>query len=165
MKKSMILLTASAMTAALLFTGCATSQTSSVQSSTETISSASSATSAASSVSAASVLSTASTTSKVSTASVASKTSTVSKTSSAASVASTAQKTFTVSELAAFNGQNGKAAYIAVEGIVYDVTNVKEWKNGTHQDNSAGLDLTTQIKASPHGVAKLEGVPIVGTLK
>lgn len=39
----------------------------------------------------------------------------------------TAEKTFTTEELAAFNGQNGNPAYIAVDGVVYDVTKVSTW--------------------------------------
>lgn len=128
MKKTMIFLTASVITVALLFTGCASSKTSSLASSAETSAVVSA------------------------------------DTSSTTSTASTAQKKFTVTELADYNGLNGKSAYIAVDGIVYDVTNVKEWANGTHQDYAAGLDLTKEIKAAPHGVAQLDGVPFVGTL-
>ncbi|MDO4712037.1 MAG: cytochrome b5 domain-containing protein [Peptostreptococcaceae bacterium] len=76
------------------------------------------------------------------------------------------QKEFTLEELAEFNGKDGKPAYIAVDGIVYDVTDLPAWKEGGHNGFEAGQDLTEAIKKdSPHGVAKLDGVPIVGTLK
>jgi predicted heme/steroid binding protein len=73
-------------------------------------------------------------------------------------------KVFDAAELAKYNGQNGASAYIAVEGKVYDVTDVPQWKGGTHFSRfQAGQDLTTEIETlSPHGVSKLNDVPIVG---
>lgn len=73
---------------------------------------------------------------------------------------------FTLEELAKYNGKDGNRAYVAVDGIVYDVTDVKEWAGGSHWGKfQAGNDLTEAIKSqSPHGVAKLEGIPIVGKL-
>jgi predicted heme/steroid binding protein len=74
-------------------------------------------------------------------------------------------KTFTVDELSTYNGKNGNSAYISVDGIVYDVTNVSQWKNGTHNGFEAGKDLTVEIKTiSPHGISKLKGIPVVGKL-
>lgn len=71
----------------------------------------------------------------------------------------------TLEELSQYDGQNGNPAYIAVNGVIYDVTNVPEWRGGKHNGYSAGQDLTDIIKnKSPHGVAKLEGVPVVGEL-
>lgn len=73
-------------------------------------------------------------------------------------------KVFNAEELAKYNGQNGNRAYVAVDGKVYDVTDVPQWKNGTHFGKyQAGVDLTEEIKTvSPHGVSKLDSVPIVG---
>ena len=71
----------------------------------------------------------------------------------------------TLEELKQYDGQNGNPAYIAVDGVIYDVTNVKEWSGGKHNGYTAGQDLTDIIKnKSPHGVAKLQGVPVVGEL-
>ncbi len=68
-------------------------------------------------------------------------------------------------ELAAFNGENGQPAYVAVDGVIYDLTNSKLWKEGQHNGFQAGADLTSAIKEkSPHGVGKLDGIPIVGKL-
>jgi predicted heme/steroid binding protein len=73
-------------------------------------------------------------------------------------------KIFTADELAKYDGKNGNPAYIAVDGVVYDVTNVSEWKNGLHNGRfQAGKDYTEEIMKSPHGKAKLNGVPVVGT--
>ena len=71
----------------------------------------------------------------------------------------------TLEELAKYDGKNGNSAYIAIDGVIYDVTNVPQWKNGEHNGYSAGKDLTDEIKnISPHGVSKLKSVPVVGTL-
>lgn len=78
----------------------------------------------------------------------------------------TSPKEFSLEELAKFNGKDGSPAYIAVDGTVYDVTDLPPWKDGGHNGFEAGQDLTEAIKTqSPHGVAKLDGVPVVGILK
>ena len=71
----------------------------------------------------------------------------------------------TLDQLKQYDGKNGNPAYIAVDGILYDVTNVGQWSNGKHNGYTAGKDLTDAIKnKSPHGTSKLNGVPIVGKL-
>ena len=71
----------------------------------------------------------------------------------------------TLDQLKQYDGKNGNPAYIAVDGVLYDVTNVGQWKNGGHEGYSAGNDLTDAIKnSSPHGTSKLKGVPVVGKL-
>lgn len=72
--------------------------------------------------------------------------------------------TFTLDELAQYDGKNGNDAYVAVDGIVYDVTNAAKWQNGSHYGVQAGTDCTTAISRSPHGTSVLDGLPIVGTL-
>ncbi len=71
----------------------------------------------------------------------------------------------TLEELAKFNGKDGARAYIAVDGVVYDVTDSAAWKDGAHNGFEAGKDLTTEIKEkSPHGVSKLDNVVKIGVL-
>ena len=59
----------------------------------------------------------------------------------------------------------------SVESVPEDTSentpvNVAPWKGATHNGFSAGQDLTEEIKSkSPHGVSKLDGVPIVGRLE
>lgn len=81
-------------------------------------------------------------------------------------LAASEERTFTLEELATFDGKNGQPAYVAVDGIVYDVTNVPEWAGGEHMGGiTAGQDLTEEIKdISPHGLRVLEDLPIVGRL-
>jgi len=76
-----------------------------------------------------------------------------------------AELTLTLEELAQYDGKDGSPAYVAVDGVIYDVTDVPQWKNGEHNGYSAGQDLTDIIKnESPHGVSKLRGIPVVGQL-
>jgi predicted heme/steroid binding protein len=71
---------------------------------------------------------------------------------------------FTLSQLALYNGKNGAKAYIAISGIVYDVTNVAQWRNGAHNGYQAGVDLTAAFANSPHSASILAGLSKVGTL-
>lgn len=70
-------------------------------------------------------------------------------------------------ELAEFDGQDGRRAYIAVDGVVYDVTDVPEWSGGMHADGRfmAGKDYSDEIRdVSPHGVSVLSRAERVGIL-
>lgn len=74
------------------------------------------------------------------------------------------QKQFTIEELSQYNGKNGKPVYVAVDGIVYDLSNVKPWASGIHFDVVAGKDLTAEFN-SHHGIKKvLENKQKVGIL-
>jgi len=71
----------------------------------------------------------------------------------------------TIEELSKYDGKDGNPAYIAVDGLIYDVSKVSFWANGMHNGFNAGNDLTEEIKnISPHGVSKLKGIPVVGTI-
>ena len=76
------------------------------------------------------------------------------------------QRVFTLTELATYNGDNGKDAYIAVSGVVYDVTNADGWDNGWHKGmHLAGTDATAAFAGSPHSQSILNSFPIVGILE
>ncbi len=75
-------------------------------------------------------------------------------------------KVFTVKDLAQYNGKNGKPAYVAYKGKVYDVTKSFLWKDGRHQVlHNAGTDLTTAIEQAPHSGDMLAKFPVVGILQ
>jgi len=77
-----------------------------------------------------------------------------------------AERTFTSEELSEYNGKDGSSAYIAVDGVVYDVTELELWANGEHNGFEAGQDLTEEIKEiSPHGVSVLDRATVVGVLE
>lgn len=73
-----------------------------------------------------------------------------------------AEKIFNAAELAKFDGQKGQPAYVAINGVVYDVTKVSAWPGGKHHGNVAGRDLSEAIKKSPHKLTVLPKLPVVG---
>ena len=75
-------------------------------------------------------------------------------------------KDFSIEALDAFDGKEGRPAYIAYKGAVYDVTPSKLWKDGSHlRKHSAGNDLTEILKTAPHGEEKILSMKRVGELK
>ncbi len=73
-------------------------------------------------------------------------------------------KTFTSEELAKFNGKDGNPAYVAINGVVYDVTNNAAWAAATHFGLNAGNDLTTAFTSCHAGSDILSNLPVVGNL-
>lgn len=76
------------------------------------------------------------------------------------STTETKDRVFSSSELSKYNGLNGQKAYVAVEGIVYDVTNL--FQNGTHFGHKAGEELTNAFLGR-HVVSQISKYPVVGT--
>lgn len=68
-------------------------------------------------------------------------------------------------QLSAANCSAGYACWVAVNGVVYDVTAYKKWQGGKHHGAQAGTDATAQFVASPHAAAKLKSLPVVGRLE
>ena len=72
---------------------------------------------------------------------------------------------FTTDKLAMFDGQEGRRAHIAYKGVVYDVSDSKLWKDGSHlRKHAAGQDMTDILKTAPHGEEKVLAMPAAGTL-
>lgn len=72
----------------------------------------------------------------------------------------------TLEKLQYYNGKNGRKAYVAYKGNIYDVTGSDSWENGVHKRiHEAGLDLTEAMDNAPHAEEVFSGFPIVGTLK
>lgn len=75
------------------------------------------------------------------------------------------QVELTLEELAYYDGTDGKPAYVAVDGEIYDMTNSSHWSGGSHYSgNRAGRDLSEEIRRSPHGLSNLARVPKIGIL-
>ena len=73
-------------------------------------------------------------------------------------------KEFTLEDLKEYDGSNGKPAYVAYKGLVYDVTESSMWADGDHEGmHMAGGDLTTEHDDAPHDEHILD-FPEVGTL-
>lgn len=71
------------------------------------------------------------------------------------STTSTLRDSFTLAEIAEFDGKNGNLCYVAISGVVYDMSTADNWSNGTHTSSggraNCGEDLTNVISSSPHG--------------
>jgi predicted heme/steroid binding protein len=73
-------------------------------------------------------------------------------------------KEFTLDELAEYDGKDGQPAYVAFEGVVYDVTESAMWDGGDHEgQHKAGGDLTQEHADAPHDVY-VSDYPEVGRL-
>ncbi len=76
------------------------------------------------------------------------------------------ERVFTAIELAQYDGSNGNPAYVAVNGIVYDVSIEATWGGGTHFGLYAGKDLTNQFNGCHGGrMEVLRNLPQVGVLR
>jgi predicted heme/steroid binding protein len=75
------------------------------------------------------------------------------------------QKKITLQELQQNDGRNGKPAWIAYQGKVYDVTDSSFWMDGDHLgSHNAGKDLTSELEIAPHGAENLTRAKLVGEL-
>lgn len=71
---------------------------------------------------------------------------------------------FTKDELKQFDGQDGRPAYVAYKGMVYDLTESSMWAMGDHEGmHYAGNDLTAEHDDAPHDEHVLD-FPEVGKL-
>jgi predicted heme/steroid binding protein/uncharacterized membrane protein len=72
---------------------------------------------------------------------------------------------FTLEELAAADGKDGKPIYISYQGRVYDVSQSLLWEEGQHMHrHRAGEDLTKAFAGAPHGPEVFKRYPQVGVL-
>ncbi len=75
------------------------------------------------------------------------------------------KKALTMDELTQFDGTEGRPAYIAYEGQIYDVSRSKLWEEGVHfGKHRAGFDLSDYLEQAPHGQEKFVSMPRVGKL-
>ena len=75
------------------------------------------------------------------------------------------QQVFTRETLADFDGKDGRRAYVAFAGKVYDLTDSVMWKDGEHEgEHLAGADLTAAMDDAPHLPEELDSFPVVGWL-
>jgi predicted heme/steroid binding protein len=73
------------------------------------------------------------------------------------------ERVFDSVSLAEFDGRDGRSAYVACNGKVYDVTESMSWEGGEHYDDHlAGIDLTSELDDAPHLADVLDSFPIVG---
>jgi predicted heme/steroid binding protein/uncharacterized membrane protein len=69
-------------------------------------------------------------------------------------------------ELACNDGKEGRPVYIAYKDGIYDVSQSKLWRTGTHMKRHlSGRDLTVDLSAAPHGPEVLDRYPRVGMIR
>ncbi|AKD57862.1 cytochrome b5 domain-containing protein [Spirosoma radiotolerans] len=57
---------------------------------------------------------------------------------------------YTRSQLALRNGQDRDEIWCAYEGVIYDLSASRLWRNGKHYEHWAGQDLTDELSDAPH---------------
>ncbi|MDQ3964966.1 MAG: hypothetical protein M3246_00700 [Actinomycetota bacterium] len=88
----------------------------------------------------------------------------------AAAVSEPADRSFTLEELARYDGKDGNDCLVAVDGEVYLIEDFALWQEGEHVPSGGrarcGFDLTEVMdEESPHGRSKLPLLKKVGTLE
>jgi len=75
------------------------------------------------------------------------------------------KKDMTPDDLSGYDGKEGRPAYFAYDGRIFDATGSRLWKGGNHVGRHlAGFDLTDALKLAPHGEEKVASMPFVGNL-
>jgi predicted heme/steroid binding protein len=72
---------------------------------------------------------------------------------------------YTKQQLALRNGQDKPAIWVAYEGLIYEVTESRLWRNGKHYEHWAGQDLTEELADAPHSASVFEKFKAIGRLK
>ncbi len=69
-------------------------------------------------------------------------------------------------ETRAYNGKDGRPAYVVYNGKIYDVTKSSQWKGGVHMGrHKAGEDLTDFLSMAPHKTEVFERVELIGPVE
>lgn len=71
---------------------------------------------------------------------------------------------YTRSQLALRNGNDREEIWCAFEGIIYDVSPSRLWRNGKHYEHWAGQDLTEELADAPHTEKVFDRFKVVGNL-
>jgi predicted heme/steroid binding protein len=72
---------------------------------------------------------------------------------------------YTKWELALRNGVDKKEIWCAFQGLIYDVSASRLWRNGKHYEHWAGQDLTEELENAPHTEKVFDKFEVVGKVK
>jgi predicted heme/steroid binding protein len=72
---------------------------------------------------------------------------------------------YTRAQLALRNGQDKPEVWIAFQGMIYEVTASRLWRNGWHYEHWAGQDLTGELNDAPHTERVFEKFKVIGKLR
>ena len=67
-------------------------------------------------------------------------------------------------QLALRNGQDKPEVWIAYQGLIYDVTRSRLWREGKHYEHWAGQDLTKELGDAPHTDGVFKKFKAIGKL-
>ncbi len=73
--------------------------------------------------------------------------------------------TYSKFQLALRNGQDREEIWVAYQGVIYDVSESRLWRNGKHYEHWAGQDLTPELEDAPHTDQVFKRFTAVGRLK
>ncbi len=71
---------------------------------------------------------------------------------------------YTHAQLALRNGQDKEQIWVAFQGLIYDVTRSRLWRNGKHYEHWAGQDLTAELADAPHNQNVFDKYEVIGKL-
>lgn len=74
------------------------------------------------------------------------------------------QKLYSRVQLALRNGQDKPEIWVALHGIIYDVSKSRLWTKGKHYEHWAGQDLTDELPDAPHTEKVFDKFNVVGKL-
>jgi len=72
---------------------------------------------------------------------------------------------YTRAQLALRNGQDKPEVWVALNGLIYNVSISRLWRNGKHYEHWAGQDLTDELKDAPHTEKVFDKFTVIGRLK
>lgn len=72
---------------------------------------------------------------------------------------------YTISQLALRNGQDRDEIWVAYQGLIYDVSSSRMWRDGKHYQYFAGQDLTEELHNAPHTERVFNRFKVIGKLK
>lgn len=75
-----------------------------------------------------------------------------------------ADNIITRSQLALHNGVDREEVWVSYQGVVYDVSKSRLWKDGKHYEHWAGQDLSNEFIDAPHDTYVFDKFHVVGRL-
>jgi len=74
-------------------------------------------------------------------------------------------KEYSIHQLALHNGTEKETIWVAYQGVIYDVSQSRLWRDGKHYEHWAGQDLTEELADAPHDTYVFDRLTKVGILK
>ena len=71
---------------------------------------------------------------------------------------------YTKAQLSLRNGQDKPQVWVAYNGVIYDVTTSRLWREGKHYEHWAGQDLTDELAEAPHTAHVFDKFQPIGRL-